>query len=172
MTVSALVRLAPVFDTYAALDPERPPRDMYQAGSFKPLIGDTVPLLVNHDDERVIGRALEFYEAECWQGGRWHWARCEITDPPGWLRRDRTGVSFGYHTLRVQDMGGWRRVLRMAVTEVSLLSPAVEPAEPRARVVYLAPSETSSARTSPGDVIYHRGQAPIRRYFETEITVR
>ena len=27
MTVSALVRLAPVFDTYAALDPERPPRE-------------------------------------------------------------------------------------------------------------------------------------------------
>ncbi len=69
-------------------------------------------------------------------------------------------------------MGDWQRVLRMAVTEVSLLSPAVEPREPRARVVYVAPSEASSPCPSPGEVIYHREQVPIRRYFETEIVVR
>jgi hypothetical protein len=37
--------------------------------------GEGVPLVVDHDEDRVIGRVVEFYSADDAGGGRWIWAR-------------------------------------------------------------------------------------------------
>lgn len=131
-----LIRLVPVMTKSELMTPETGRRSMLQSGALIPLSLET-PLVIDHDEDRRVGRVLEFYEADDSGGGRWTWARCEVTDAPGWLRRGG-GCSWGYHVLQEQAMpGGWTRVLRAVIREVSILSPSVEPAEPRARVWWL-----------------------------------
>ncbi len=119
-----------------------------------PLLRRDVPVIVDHDDDDVIGRVLEFYDADDAAGGRWRWARCEITSPPAWLRMNG-GVSFGYASLQKQDMGAWSRVLRAPILELSLLSPSRQPAEPRARVAWIGPEDSPMERTSAGEEVLH-----------------
>ena len=140
-----LLRLAPLVTARALRDPEHARPLMYDAGSLKPLTREAVPVVVDHDEDRVIGTVVEFYPAEDAAGGRWLWARCDVTAPPAWLKRDG-GCSLSYITFREQAMDGWSRILDARVKEVSLLSPSVRPAEARARVAWIG--EEGSASTS------------------------
>ena len=81
------------------------------------------------------------------------------------MRTYETKASFGrwdVHATTHDD--GWDRVTRALVKEVSILSPAHEPAEPRACVL------SFREKADEGEVFY--GGPVIRRYFDTPITVR
>jgi hypothetical protein len=56
------------------------------------------------------------------------------------------------------------------LTDVSVLSPSVRPAEERAKVVLLREVADSGYRLAPGDTVIHGGGV-IRRYFQTPIRV-
>ncbi len=92
-------------------------------------------------------------------GGDWYWASVEITDPPGWLKRNG-GVSWSHNSLRELDVDGTTRLLRGITHEVSILSPTVKPAEPRARVEWIGEPVTTVGevlRHQPGTKFVRRG---------------
>ena len=155
---AVLLRLAPVVTIAELQKPDSGRPYMLQSGCVERLFPDRVlPVVIDHDKSRVVGRVLEFYENDCWTGGRWLFARCEVTDPPAWLRKG-TGCSWGYHSLQDQAMpGGWTRELSVAATEVSLLSPSRKPVDPLARVIWIEEGKDSSAvgtdRPAAGEVI-------------------
>lgn len=168
---SVLIRLAPVVTVRELQEPEsaRPP--MFQEGSLVSLHRET-PVVVDHRKSDVVGRVLEFFAYDDAQGGRWHWAHCEITAAPDWLRRGGP-CSFAYSKLGEQDMGTWTRVLRAAVHEVSILSPGVEPREPRARVAWITPAAERSVSAAREQVIHHpRGTKLVRRGIGQVLGVR
>ena len=109
-------------------------QDVLLARLTKLLPGQPTPLVVDHDMEREVGVVHELFTME-WTDGPWICARATVEKPPGWLRTYQTKASFGswrVHSTTHDD--GWVRVTRALVKEVSLLSPAVEPAEPLACV--------------------------------------
>jgi hypothetical protein len=92
------------------------------------------------------------------------WASCRITDAPGWLRK-YGGCSFEYRILDRRDMRTWTRVCSAAVSEVSLLSPTVKPAEPLARVEWVGSSAARGSSDRACAVIDHGpGGAPVVRH--------
>ena len=181
MSVSALFRLVPVYDARIINDPKLARSFMVQRGAFEMISRDgEIPVVVDHADEReeanVIGRVRELYIAPDVTGGvarDWYFASAELTDAPGWLKRN-SGVSWSHIPLRTQDVNGTTRLLRGVITEVSVLSPSVRPAESMARVVLVrSPAALpTSDRAVAGEVIYTPHGKPLRRYFETEIRVR
>ena len=120
---------------------------------------------MNHDPDREVGRVLELVEWDLWDG-LWSCARCEIDGAPGWLERG-TRASYGYACLHEQAIGEWSRLLRGLVTEVSILSPSVQPREPRAAVMLLQRAEGHQA----GEVILG-GQRIIRQNVGQVLGVR
>ena len=62
----------------------------------------TVPLLVNHDETRVIGIVRELTRFED-TDGPWLVALATVTDRPAWLKRG-TRASFGYKCGRTQQL--------------------------------------------------------------------
>ena len=64
---------------------------------------------------------------------------------------------------------GWERVTSALVKEISLLSPGVEPSEPRACVLSFRPMEEPTA-SREGEVFF--GGETIRRDFPATLTVR
>jgi hypothetical protein len=128
----------------------------------------TAPLLVNHDDSQVIGTVDTLMRVQD-TDGPWLCGLAEVHDCPGWLRRN-TPVSFAYHSLGTSRdvLGGCEIVRRGLVTEVSVLPPWSEPAEPLAKVLTLHPTETKPAavaahRATPGEEITHTPPVPVRR---------
>jgi hypothetical protein len=158
VTYTAQIKFAPIFN--GKLD-ERPGRFLYQRGGLT-LRGDT-PILVDHDESRRGDRAEVYEFADL--DGPWLVADAEITAPPEWLST-RTKASFEFAPLQQQQANGWNRILRALVTEVSILSPGTNPAEPLARVMLLrqrspaAVGATSDA-AAVGEVFY--GGQMIRR---------
>ena len=117
------------------------------------------PVLVDHDPSREVGYVLETFVAPDYKGGDWYWASVEITDPPGWLKRNG-GVSWSHNPLRELDVDGTTRLLRGIIHEVSILSPNVKPAEPRARVEWIGEPVTTVGeviRHPPGTKFVRRG---------------
>jgi hypothetical protein len=93
-----------------------------------------------------------------WTDVPWICARATVDDPPGWLRTYQTRASFGrwdVHSTIHAD--GWERVTSALVKEVSILSPATEPAEPLASALSFRPIEERTARasheTAPGAIV-------------------
>lgn len=75
--------------------------------------------------------------------GPWVVAIAEVTERPSWLKRG-TPASFEAICPRYCSFGN--PILRSGlVTEVSVLSPGVEPAEPLAQVLYVKPVEPKPA---------------------------
>lgn len=135
-------------------------------------------LLIDHDDDRPIGRVHDLFELEDVDG--WWWAvRVTVDEKPWWLGRG-TRASWRVRPIHRAALGHSERVLKGWIDQVSVLSPGVEPAEPFAQVMSLRESDEPAARSSPavapgglaaGEVIYGNGQL-VRRYFPTAITVR
>lgn len=155
MTVSAIVRLAPLVTVDLLKDPGLAGgRDHYQEGALVPLFPDKpLPVWVDHEESRVIVRVRDFFTEIDAGGGRWRWASLTITDKPAWLRTG-TGASFGFFELQRQEMpGGWARILRAPLLELSLLSPARTPANPRARVTWVGePADRKAAKKPAVDL--------------------
>jgi hypothetical protein len=105
--------------------------ELFQRGSMELVPG--APVLVDHDKARPIGFIKEIFNHPD-TDGEWLCALTTITDPPAWLKRG-TAASISYATATRGSLGEAQRILRGLVTEVSVLSPGVRPAEPRARVL-------------------------------------
>ena len=108
-------------------------------------LAPNAPVLLNHDEQRRIGRLVELAE---WDesDGRWTFARCVLDEVPEWLRvgaYNGSAASMSWIDLsHSQQMpGGWRRYNAGLITEVSVLTPSVEPVEKRARVGFLQRSD-------------------------------
>jgi hypothetical protein len=100
MTYEALLKVAPILTLERYNDPRwnRPGRSMYEPGSlrFAPAVS-SVPLLVDHRDDREVGVVHELFRAE-WVDGPWVCARATVSDPPAWLKKYDTKVSVGFHS--------------------------------------------------------------------------
>lgn len=171
VSVSALLRFAPVFDPRIIDDPRLARQTMVQRGALETIKRDQeIPVVVDHDMSRRIGTVREIFVAPDVTGGvvrEWHFASCELSDPPGWLKRNG-GVSWAWIPLQEQDVNGTTRLLRGLIDEISVLTPSAKPAEPCARVAWVG-EEPSAPRE---EVIYHPPGQLVRRYYETAITVR
>ena len=152
-----MIRFAPVYRGDLVLDPvlRREGRTLYGAGAFVTIPDKEIPLLVDHDPDRQIGTVRELFKYEN-VDGRWHAALVDITDPPPWLAR-RTPVSFSFIALSRSHLDGCKTVTRALVREVSIVSSALQPLEPGARVLTLDRTDTGPVGEVPAD-----GQLLIR----------
>jgi hypothetical protein len=152
----ALIKLGQVVDLNVLqnLSTIREGRELFAPGALR--LVPNAPVLVDHDHARRVGTIVELVDMDD-SDGRWLCARCVIDDAPAWLRGgSRVGSAASFGGLRVTDAqpmpGGWTRVNRAIMTEVSVLAPATKPFEPRARVVLLERTSSSAARGfSPSD---------------------
>ena len=162
MSHTALIKFAPLVSAEALLDPGsvRAGRQLYDHGAFR-LLRPDLPILVDHDDSRQVGIVREVAEIADTDGD-WLAALATFTDPPGWVTRG-TPVSFGYHTFRRQQIGDWSRINSGLLTEISVLSQTMKPADTRARVLTFGPADDAAARSSTaGDVVFYGGETLIR----------
>ena len=165
MTFTSLIKFAPLTTLERVNDPRwsRPGRTMYDAGALTLLPGrPSVPVLVNHDKTRVIGAVTSLTRFED-VDGPWLAALAQITDRPPWLERG-CRCSFGYGPAGTGQFAGCEILRRGVVTEVSVLSPGVEPAEPLAQVLTIHPTETPK----PAPTVIHRSLAPAARRITPE----
>lgn len=152
MTYEALVAFAPVFtfDRFGDERWARPGRTLYQRGAFRFLPRqDSIPLLIDHT-EREIGRVHRLDVLD-WTDRPWHFGAATITDPPAWLKRG-TRASFQFKSYDRRDFVVREHradvVHGAFVTEISVLSPGTEPAEPCAQVLSFRPAKRSPAAVS------------------------
>jgi hypothetical protein len=164
----ALIKFAPVFthERFNDVTWARPGRRMYERGALEFMPGwDSIPLIVDHDDEREIGVVHRFGAID-WVDGPWLYAVATVTDPPSWLKRG-TRASFESRPFDQRDViireHRAEVVARAFVSEVSVLSPSVKPAEPLAEVLSLRAAEPA------GEVIYHTSGVLVRRYYANAV---
>lgn len=89
------------------------------------------PVLVDHDQGQAIGRVVELVPFDQWLS-----ARVVFDERPDWLRKG-SGASVGHIGLRRQPLGAGERIIDAYVTEISVLSPSMSPANRGARVELL-----------------------------------
>ena len=178
-----LVRIAKIVDDAVWENPEAvgPDRELFWPRALKLRSeriqdGKPVPVRVDHvkDGTADIGRVTALSEATDLDG-RWVIAHCDVDEPPGWLRRD-TPASMSWCNLGTREPmpGGWTRHIAGMVTEVTLLSPGKQPAEPGARVWHIdrgTPTPAPEPARQPDDVTHGGGQV-IRRDVGQVIRVR
>jgi hypothetical protein len=89
-----------------------------------------------------------------------------LNDPPAWLRTG-SGVSISRSAYSRRDPGaGWGLIRKALLSEVSILSPGVEPAFPGAQVVWIGdpqPPASKTDRTAADEILYGDGTT-ITRY--------
>lgn len=150
---------APLHTVERHNDPKwnRADRTFYDSGALT-LLRKTAPLLVDHDRNRQVGTVDMLYRME-WTDGPWLCASATVTDPPSWLSRD-TRASFAFIPFQRSSFiraGEADHVRKAWVTEVSVLSPGIEPAEPLARVMSLRKADPVAARSAshwpPGTIV-------------------
>jgi hypothetical protein len=156
---TACIRFAPIFTHERLNDPSwnRAGRMLFERLK---LAQDTVPFIVDH--EREVGTVHELFRLD-WTDGPWIAARATVTDPPGWLRRGAK-ASFEFTALHRRELslpGVEAEVIASGlVTEVSVLSPATQPAEPCAEVVSY---RVANADHAAGGELIHTPRVLIRR---------
>lgn len=139
---SALLRFAPAYDARHFLDDatDAPEYVVGSAAIKRVRLDEPTPIVVDHDRERVIGHAREMYVREDVDYGtrlrNWWFASCEITDAPGWLKREG-GVSWSYKPLHTRTIADTTVIESCLIEEISVLAPATKPAEPLARVAWV-----------------------------------
>ena len=134
MSLSVIAKFAPVLTSSRWADPAwtKRGRTLYWPNSLRLIPGRVTPVVINHDEGRVVGRVEKLFTLEWTDGGPWICARAVVDDPPSWLRKHHTAVSFGYASVHeTEHDDGWSRVTSGLVRELSLLSPGTEPCEPR-----------------------------------------
>jgi hypothetical protein len=152
----ALVRLGPIATAELLSREVNPafPR-LYDRARLAP----NAPVLIDHDQDRdPVGRVLDLHRFDD-VGGLWLAARIEIDDPPEWLRKG-TPVSLGGNTLARGEFRGWPITRAVLVREISLVSPAMEPEQPGAKVLLLRDAEYDG---EPVDYSVGRGDTIPRR---------
>jgi hypothetical protein len=143
-----LIRFARVYNSDLVAGPVRYSGTVYGRDGLRWLPKETdVPLVVDHDYSREIGRVMSL-DALQWVDGRWWTAHVTVTDKPPWLKRG-TGASFESKPLDKMDINGWTYVRNAIVREVTVTSPDYEPRDPGARVLALHPTETTAGSSPP-----------------------
>jgi hypothetical protein len=140
MTCTAMIKLWRLFDDALVRDPYAYPvgKEVIERGAMQlggPLGDRPAPVLVDHDVSRPIGFVRELSDFAD-TDGEWLCALVTITDPPTWLKNG-TAASIATKAFERRNWGPLKRIVRGWVTEVSVLSPGVRPAEPRAKVMGL-----------------------------------
>jgi hypothetical protein len=173
MTHTALLKVAPIHTLKRHNDPtwNREGRTLYSSNSlrFLPYL-QTVPLLVDHDEDQEIGYIhdiIRLSEAD----GPWLLGRAVITAAPSWLKSGTPASLCSkildhsrFHEPLAPSLRAHDLVYSAIVTEMSILSPGVKPAEPLAKVVLLQRSTaTPEPHPSPGDVVIYGDGTIIRR---------
>ena len=144
MTHTTLVKFAPIYSLERRNDPKwnREGRALYASNAlrFKPGLSE-VPLLIDHQDDRRIGTVSKIFTMD-WTDGPW-WAALATIDnePPAWMRRYETKCSFRIATYARGSFTDAELVRGALVSEVSVLSPGTQPAEPLAQVLSVRRSE-------------------------------
>ena len=176
MTHTALIKVAPILTLGRQNDPVWTRRDrwLWRSNALRILPHQPTPkLLVDHDDEQVIGYVEKILHLED-TDGPWFMGKAVVTHPPYWLKRG-TPASLSSKIL-ARSTFSEDIICDALVHEISVLSPGVQPAEPLARVELYAPRSSPAARdassghSSAGGEIVHSGR--LRRYFETPIIIR
>jgi hypothetical protein len=170
LSVPAIIRLAPILRLEDLDELRRRGRDVYDHGTFRPLLQEEpIPVVVDHG-ERATGHVREFAYRAAPEGGTWCFAHCLLDDPPGWLRRG-TPASFESVLRRTIDLGGIEGVVDQRVTEVTLCSSSFGAVEPLARVEWVGePSKDSPANRGAGEI--PSPGVRIRRYSGSVLGVR
>ena len=123
-------------------------------------LDEPVPVVVDHNLERVVGEVREYYVREDVDYGarcrKWWFASCDLWEAPGWLKRNGA-VSWSYHPLSSYDVDGISIISKCLFREVSILSPAIASAESLARVCLVrktpAAAPTSDRGSAAGDLL-------------------
>jgi hypothetical protein len=187
MTYEACIRFAPYFTIERLEAGPKNGRTLYDKGGLRFLPGvETVPLLVDHDEDLEVGFVDKLWH---WDDidGPWCVARATVTKPPAWLTRG-TKASFAFSkmwTASREDRAVYERIVRRyredappmdwkyvhkgLVSEVSILSPGTKPAEPLAQVLLV---ERTSAAEPAGKVIHTPSGVLVRRHSGHVIGVR
>jgi hypothetical protein len=163
MTKRALIRVAPSATGNLLLsDARREDRIVFDTMKLNPNRVDW-PVLVDHDPDQVVGQVLDLFRMDDVPPfDQWLTVRCQITEPPAWLKKS-TPASFGYFPVQRSQVNGWEIVRRGYVNEVSVLSPGTRPAEDLARVCLLRDDDLGGYDRQAGDVVINGG-ATITRY--------
>ena len=150
VTHTAVVSFAPAYDTRHVTDDRAGAPDLMVGSDAlkKVRLDEPVPVVVDHNREHVVGQVRNFWVHEDVDLGtrcrRWWFASCHLTEAPSWLKRGG-GVSWSYNLLSAYDLDGISIITSCLFREVSLLTPATQPAEPLACVMLL---KREAARTS------------------------
>lgn len=168
MTLDAHIQFAPLATLERMNDPawNHTDRALYDGHALSFMPGTTeVPLLVDHDKDRQVGVVKRLYRIEE-PDGPWLAASCHVTSPPGWLTRD-TKASFAFIPIQHSSFtqpGDAEHLRKAWVTEVSILSPGTQPAEPRAKVTLLEPSKpTKPPAAATSTSVAHAARTPVHR---------
>ena len=169
MTWETVLRFAAAYDTrHLVGDAVNAPALLVTSDALnKPKLNEPTPVVIDHDDDRVVDRVKNVYVWDDVDYGtrvrRWHFAACELDEKPDWLKRG-SGVSWSYHPLHEYAGNQDTTVLTSCIIrEVSLLSPARTPKEPLARVCYVKETPVThrhprAARPQEGEVVFGHGQ--------------
>jgi hypothetical protein len=157
VSYTAGIAIAPVVTLERVNDLQwnRPDRWLYERAALRFVPSrDTVPLRVDHDEDSAIGTVHQLSYLD-WVDGPWIYALATIDDPPKWLQRG-TKASVGMKAPRVRaaTFDAHENVVSWAIVdEISVLSPGVEPREPRAQVLSLSRTESPAAVTTSGRAV-------------------
>lgn len=150
---TAILRFTPAWTLRAFDDPRFVREYMVDRKALQPVsLMNPTPVLVDHDAERVVGHVTAFKvidEVIPARGGcvvaPWHVAFVDIDKPPSWLKRGG-GVSWAWnlsHEWEPPEVST-TVLMRGLIREVTLVSPAMEPAEPLAQVCWVDDKKPSS----------------------------
>ncbi len=160
MTETALIAFARCYDSDLVAGPVKHSGSLYARDGLRwlPAASD-VPLVVDHDPSREIGRVTSISVIHGF-GGRWWAALATVTKKPYWLKRG-TGASFEFIALHRMELNGWDFVRSAIVREVTVTSPSHEPRDPGAKVLTIGPSREKPA--AEGVMFHERPGTIIRR---------
>jgi hypothetical protein len=160
MSYEAVIAFAPETSAKRLNDPRRGKRTLYDTSQLRMLPHEqTIPLLVDHDENRELGRVNELMRLRD-SDGWWLCAIATLEKCPVWLKR---GVPSSFRFNRLQSDGFGNDIVRAGlVREVSVLSSA-EPYEPLARVWSVKAVEEAKPKAAPAVVRRSEPSARGRR---------
>ena len=177
MTWETILRFAPAYDTrHLVGNPEDVPELIVSPNALKTMkLHEPVPVVVDHDFGQVVGRVDLSWVGEDEDYGtrirRWWFASCELDEKPDWLKRGG-GVSWSWNPLSSYRAGDTEILTSCVFREVSLLSPARNPAEPLARVCLVKPSVKRHPQAEPEGQVFGHGQILRRPNIGQVLAVR
>ena len=136
MSVSALLRFTPAFTPRVLDEPRLVRAMMVERGAgvlTKVRLDEPTPVVIDHDLDRQVGTVRWIAVWDDVVDGTlvapWYFASCDITDPPGWLKRGGS-VFWSHKHLHSMEIAGTTMLRKALIVEISILSPSTEPAEP------------------------------------------